>query len=83
MWTVDYIRGHDHQVIPYEDDNEDQDVEPGCILNYGYRDELSVDNGVYDGHYIPGYCDVDPPLKDMYVLTSICIIRVFRSLNVP
>jgi len=80
LWTVDYIRGHDHQVIPYEDDNEDQDVEPACVLNYGYEDELSVDNGVYDGHSFydtPGYPDVDPPLKNMYVLTFICIIRVF------
>lgn len=77
---MDYIRGHDHQVIPYEDDNEDQDVEPACVLNYGYEDELSVDNGVYDGHSFydtPGYPDVDPPLKNMYVLTFICIIRVF------
>jgi hypothetical protein len=65
---VDYVRGLGHHVIPYNDDDEDQDVQPGSILNYGYKDELLVDNGVYDGHSmddISGYPDVEPSLKDM------------------
>ena len=52
LWTGDYFRGLSHQVIPYSDDNEDQDVDPGRILNYGCKDELSVDDGMYDEHSI-------------------------------
>lgn len=77
---MDHVRGLGHQVIPYKDDNEDQDVEPGSILNYGYKNELSVDDGMYDGHSvndIPGHRDVYPPLKDMYVLAFICTNHIF------
>ena len=72
LWTVDYVRGLRQDVIPY---NDDDDIQPGNILNYGYKDELSVDNGMYDGHSvddISDYGDVEPALKDMYVLTFIC-----------
>jgi hypothetical protein len=71
LWTVDYVRGLGHHVIPYNDDDEDKDIHPESILNYGYKDELSVDNEMYDGHSIddiPDHRDVDPSLKDMYVL---------------
>jgi hypothetical protein len=76
LWTVDYVRGLRQEVIPY---NDDEDVQPRVILNYGYKDELSVDNGMYDGHSvddISGHGDVEPPLKDMYVLTFICINHI-------
>ena len=75
LWTVDYIRGLDQKVIPYNDDNEDGDVQPESILNYGCKDELSVDNGMYDGQSIddiPDQRDIEPPLKDVYVLTCLC-----------
>ena len=71
LWTGDYFRGLSHQVIPYSDDNEDQDVDPGRILNYGCKDELSVDDGMYDGHSIydiPCHRNVEPPWTDMCVL---------------
>jgi hypothetical protein len=77
---VDYVRGLGNHVIPYNDDNEDQDVQPASILNYGFKDALSVDNGVYDGHPIANlldYRDIKPPLKDMYVLTFLCMNRIF------
>jgi hypothetical protein len=80
LWTVDYVRGLRHEVILYDDDNEEQDVQPGDFLNYGYKDEPSVDNGMYDGHSvddISNYGDVEPPLKDMYVLTFICINHIY------
>jgi hypothetical protein len=68
LWTVDYVRGLARNVITYNDDYEDQDIQPGSILNYGYKDELLVDNGAYDGHSIDDiseYSDVEPALKDM------------------
>ena len=77
---MDYVRGFDNQVIPYKDDNEGQDVEPGSVLNFGYKNELSVDDGVYDEHSvydIPGHRDIYPPLKDMYVLPFICVNHIF------
>ena len=80
LWTVDYVRGLRQEVTLYNDDNEEQDVQPGDILNYGYKDELSVDNGMYDGRSIddiPDYGDVEPPLKDMYVLSFICMNHIF------
>jgi hypothetical protein len=69
LWSVDYVRSLDPQVIPYNDDNEDQNVQPGDVLNHGYKDELSLDCSVYDGHsidYIPNCRDVDSPVNDMY-----------------
>jgi hypothetical protein len=79
LWSVDYAHSLDSQIIPYNDDNEDQSVQPGDILNHECKDELSLDYSVYDGHsteYIPKYGDVDPPMKEMYV---IYLIRVTRS----
>jgi hypothetical protein len=77
---VDYVRGLDNQVIPYNDDNEVQDVEPGSVLNCRYKNELSVDDRMYDGrsvYDVPGHRDAHPPLKDMYVLPLICMNYVF------
>jgi hypothetical protein len=57
-----------HPVTPYDDANEDQNVEAKDILNYGFKDEQVLDYWVYDGHSIsdiPKYCDVESPLKDM------------------
>jgi hypothetical protein len=85
LWTADYIRGLNNQVIPYNDDNEDQDIQPGSILNYGCKDEFSVDNGVYDRQPIDDtadYSDVEPQLKDMYVFISICVNCTFLSTNI-
>jgi hypothetical protein len=58
-------------VISYNDSNEDQNVRLGDILKHGYKDELAIDDWVYDGHSTedaPNYGDVEPPLKDMYIL---------------
>jgi hypothetical protein len=80
LWTVDYIRNIDSDVISYNDDDEDQNVQPGDVLNGEYKDELSLDNWVYDGHSIddiPDYGDVALPLKDMYALFFIRMNRVF------
>jgi hypothetical protein len=77
---MNYVRGLGNQVIPYKDDNEVQDVDPGSILNFGYRNELSVDDGMYDGHSVydvPGHRDVCPPLKDMYVIPFIFVNHIF------
>jgi hypothetical protein len=68
---MDYMRSLDPQIIPYNDDNEDQNVQPGDILNHGYKDEFSLDYSVYDGNpadYIAMSRDVDPPMKDMYAV---------------
>lgn len=54
--------------MPYDDANEDQNVEPKDVLNYEYKDEQVLDYWVYDGHSIsdiPSYRDVGSPLKDM------------------
>lgn len=79
LWTVDYVRGLGYQTISHNDDDEDQDIQPREILNYSYKDELSIEDGVYDKHSngdIPDYRDVEPPLKDMYVLASICMDHI-------
>ena len=80
LWTVDYIRGLDPQIIPYDDDNEDQNVRICDVLNHGYKDELSLDLSMYDGHstgYIPNCGDVDPQTKDMYAVRLLFIPRMF------
>jgi hypothetical protein len=71
LWTVDYVRSLDPKIIPYNDDNEDQNVQPGDVLNHEYKDELSLDYSAYDGpsaNNIPNCRDVDPPLNDMYAV---------------
>jgi hypothetical protein len=71
---VDYVRSLDPQIIPYNDGNEDQMVQPGDVLNHGYKDELSLDYSLYDGHStddIPNCRDVDPLMKDMYAVRFI------------
>jgi hypothetical protein len=76
---VDYVRSLDPQIITYNDKDEDQNVQPKDILNHEYKDELSLDYPMYDGHstdYIPNCRDVDPLMKDMYaVLLFACIVR--------
>jgi hypothetical protein len=74
---MDYIRTLDPQVLPYNADIEDQNFRPKDILNYEYKDELSLDDWVYDGHStddIPSYPDVDTLSDDMYA------VRLFASL---
>ncbi|KAF8497394.1 hypothetical protein F5888DRAFT_1906711 [Russula emetica] len=70
LLSVNYIRCLDSQIIPYNDDNEDQTVQPEDILNHEYRDKLSLDYSVYDGrpmatHYLPNCRDVGSPVKDI------------------
>ncbi len=83
LLSVNYIRSLDSQIIPYNDDNEDQTVQPEDILNHEYRDELSPDYSVYrDGHpthYLPNCRDVGPPVtvKDMYAFGFICTPLTF------
>ena len=75
---MDYVRSLDPEIIPYDDDNEDQNIQPGDILNHGHKDKLSLDYTVYDRQstdYISNYRDVDPPMKDMYALHFICVPR--------
>jgi hypothetical protein len=69
---VDYVRKLSSPIIPYNDDNEDRNVQPTDVLNHGYKDELSLDYSVYDGHstdhiQVPNCGDVDPLMNDMYV----------------
>jgi hypothetical protein len=69
LWSVDYVRSLDSQIIPYNDEDEDQNVKPGDVLNHGYRDELSLDYSAYDGHLsdnIPNCRGVDSPVNNMY-----------------
>jgi hypothetical protein len=69
LWSVDYVRSLNPEVIPWNDEDEDQNVKPGDVLNYGYKDELSLDYSVYDGHsidYIPNCRGVDLSMNDMY-----------------
>jgi hypothetical protein len=75
---VDYARSLDSPIIPYNDDNDEQNVEPRDILNHEYKDEQSLDYSVYDRHsteYSPKGADVDPPMKDMYAVRLISILR--------
>jgi hypothetical protein len=78
LWSTDYARSLDSPIIPYNDDDEDQNVEPGDILNYEYKDEQSLDYSVYDRHpteCVPKCGDVDSPMEDMYAVRLICIPR--------
>lgn len=75
LWTVDYIQSIDPEVIPYNEDNEDRNIQPGDVLNWEYKEELSLDDLVYGGYSmdnIPDHRDVEPPLKDMYGPHFIC-----------
>ncbi|KAF8273628.1 hypothetical protein EI94DRAFT_1795034 [Lactarius quietus] len=68
LWSLDYIRTLNPQVISYDDSNEDQNVRLGDILKHEYKDELAIDDWVYDGHSTedtPNYGNVEPPLKDI------------------
>ncbi|KAI9438366.1 hypothetical protein H4582DRAFT_1815213 [Lactarius indigo] len=68
LWCSDYVQTLDPPVTPYDDSNEDQNVKLEDILKLEYKDELALDNWVYDGHSIddtPNYGDVEPPLKDI------------------
>ena len=76
LWSVDYVRCLNPQITPYNDDNEDQNIKPGDVLNHGYNDELYLDYSVYDGRstdYIPNCRDVGSPMKDMYALRFVCM----------
>lgn len=69
LWSVDYVRSLDPQVMPYNDEDEDQNIKPEDVLNHGYKDELSLDYSVYDGHSIdniPNCHDVNSPVNNMY-----------------
>ncbi|KAH9045946.1 hypothetical protein EDB84DRAFT_1633013 [Lactarius hengduanensis] len=68
LWSSDYVRTLDPPVVPYNDSNEDQNVRLEDILKHEYKDELALDDWVYDGHSIddtPNYPDAEPPLKDI------------------
>ena len=83
---MDYVRSLDPQIIPYNDEDEDQHVQPGEILNHRYRDELSLDSSVYNRHptsNISNCRDVDPPMKDMYAVRFICMPHVLISECAP
>ena len=65
---MDYVRSLNPPVIPYNDANEDRNIKLEDVLRYEYKDDLSLDDWVYDEHSIndiSNYRDVDPPLKDM------------------
>jgi hypothetical protein len=84
LWSVDYIRDLNPQITPYDDDNEDQNVQLGDFLNHGYKDELCLDYSVYDGRstdYTPNCRDVDSPMNDMYAHRFICMPRNFLHPN--
>jgi len=73
---VDYVRSLDPQVIPFNDEDADQNVQPEGVLNYGYKDDL--DYSVYDGHstdYIPNCRDDESPVRDMYAPHFMCMPR--------
>jgi hypothetical protein len=72
---VDYIRNLSPQIIPYNEDNEDENVQPGDVLNYEHKDQLSFDCLAYAERsidHIPNCGNVDPPMKDMYAVCLIC-----------
>ena len=50
LLSLNYLCRLDSQIVPYNDDNEDQTVQPKDVLNHEYRNDLSVDYSVYDGH---------------------------------
>ena len=81
LWSVDYVRSLDPRIIPYNDDDEDQNVQPGDVLKPGYEDELCLGYSVYDerftDYHIPNCGDIDSPMKDMYALRFICMPRNF------
>ncbi|KAI9459301.1 hypothetical protein F5148DRAFT_1319736 [Russula earlei] len=68
LWSGDYVRNLDPRITPYDDANEDLNVNADDILKFPVSDEPSLDFWVYDGHSIdevPSYDNVEPPLKDI------------------
>jgi len=87
LWSEDsdYFLDFDIGVIPYDDANEHQGVNPEEVLKHKYRDEMSLEYWVYDGHTIddvPNYSDVEPPLNYMYALQFFCM-SVYLNLLTP
>lgn len=81
---MDYLRSIDHEVIPYNEDNEDGNIQPGDVLNWEYKEELCLDDWMYGVHSIddiPDHRDVKPPLKDMYGPRFICMNHFFLPPN--
>jgi hypothetical protein len=71
LWSLDYVRSLNPPVISYDESNEDQNVSLGDILKHEHKDELVLDDWVYDGHSTedaPNNGDVESPLRDMYAL---------------
>jgi hypothetical protein len=70
LWTVDYVQNV-YPFVSLYDDNEDQHVQPGDILNYEHKDEPSLDDWVYCEQFagaIPNDGDAELPLNDLYAL---------------
>jgi hypothetical protein len=77
LWSADYVRGLDPRIIPYNDENEDQNVQPGNILHHEYKDELSLDYSVYDRQSTDNIPSYGSPVEDMYDVHSFCMSRMF------
>jgi hypothetical protein len=81
LWSSDYVRTLDPPVIQSTESNEDQNVGQGGVLKYKPKDDLLLDDWVYDGHSVddtPNYRDVEPPLKAMYASTVIYLLYPFQ-----
>jgi hypothetical protein len=86
LWSSDYVRTLHPEVIAYDDANEDQNVTLGDILKHEYKDELALDDWVYNAQETPNYGNVEPPLKDMYAHPYLSepiliLLYVFSSLG--
>ena len=81
---MDYVRSLDPPATPYNDANEDQNINPEDILKHKYTDELALAYWVYDGHStedLPSYSDVQSPLKDMCAPLRIYVSPPLSSSN--
>ena len=67
---MDYVRNFIPLPLSPDDADEDQLMEPKDLLTYECKDEVALDEWVYDGHSIddtPNYPDILSPLKNMCV----------------
>jgi hypothetical protein len=82
---MDYVRNFICLPLSPDDADEDQLVEPEDLLRYECKDELALDEWVYDGHSIddtPDYDHILSPLKDMcvYYFVNIPSILIYLSM---
>ncbi|KAI0056627.1 hypothetical protein BV25DRAFT_1864510 [Artomyces pyxidatus] len=67
LWTTEYMKNLVPKIIPFNE-SEEEDIRAEDVLKYDYKDNLTIDDWVYDRdtiHRVPDNTDIDLPLKNI------------------